>query len=336
MTEPVRIGVLSTARIVRQAILEAAAETPEVRLVAVASRDLERAQAYASAHGFDRAYGGYMALLADPEVEVVYNPLPNSLHMTWSIAALEAGKAVLCEKPLASNAAESAEIVAAAQRTGGRLIEAFHYRHHPMARAIIERVHSGVIGEIRELRATLKVPRSLMADDDIRFDPTLAGGATMDLGVYGVNLLRAVAGKEPTVSAARATPISASIDGAMTVELAFPGDVRAELSCSLIHDGFLAQFWARGTRGELTADNPFLPQLGNRLTVTVGGETTTERFDRTTTYVHQLRALAATVRGGAPTLTPGADGVRTMQVVDEIYRASWLGVRGTLTSGVRD
>ncbi|HEX2815526.1 MAG TPA: Gfo/Idh/MocA family oxidoreductase [Phenylobacterium sp.] len=328
MTGPLRIGVLSTARIVRQAMIEAAGEVPEVRIVAVASRDRARAAAFAQAHGIPRVHDGYADLLDDPEVEVVYNPLPNSLHAYWSIAAIEAGKAVLCEKPLASNAAEARRMADAAARTGSPLIEAFHYRHHPMALSIARRLREGAVGELLEVRAEMKVPRRLLADDDIRFDPSLAGGAAMDLGVYGVNILRAMTDEEPRVTAARATILAApDVDGAMEATLAFPSGAAGAISCSLVHDALVARLTVRGTRGELVAENPFLPQLGNRLTTTAEGVATVTRFPRTATYVHQLRALARTLREGAPTPTTAEDGVRTMAVIDDIYRLSGLGVR---------
>ena len=329
MVEQVRIGILGCARICQQALIEAAAQVPEVEIVAVASRDLARAQAYASEHGIRRAHGGYEALLADGGVEVVYNPLPNSLHAGWSINALNAGKAVLCEKPLASNAAQAGQMVAAARRANRPLIEAFHYRHHPVARFIAERVRSGDLGRLRQIDATLNIPGRLLAPDDIRFQEALAGGATMDLGSYCINILRLVAGEEPTVTEASASTVSPRVDGAMRARLAFPGGSKGAIECSLIHDSLVARLSIEGERGGLVAENPFLPQLGGcSVTITVDGEARIEQFDRTPTYVFQLRSLVEVIRNDAASPAPAEDGVANMKVIDAVYTAAGLGLRG--------
>jgi predicted dehydrogenase len=328
MAETVRIGILGCARICRQAMIDAAKAVPQVEILAVASRDAARAQAYARENRVPRAYGGYEALLADPDVEVVYNPLPNSLHGAWSIRALEAGKAVLCEKPLAANAAEAGEMVAAAGRAGRPLIEAFHYRHHPMARFIVERVRSGELGRLRRIEAVLDIPGRLLAADDIRFQADLAGGATMDLGAYGANILRLVAGAEPTVIDARATLAHPNVDGAMQAQLAFAGEVAGRIECSLVHESLVARLRVEGEHGTLAADNPFLPQMGNAVTITIDGEARTERFDRTASYVWQLRSLVEVMRAGAASPTPAEDGVANMKVIDAVYVAAGLRPRG--------
>lgn len=329
LVECVRIGILGCARICRQALIEAVGQVPEIEIVAVASRDPVRAQAYAGEHGIRRAHSGYEALLADDDVEVVYNPLPNSLHAEWSINALNAGKAVLCEKPLASNAAQAGQMVAAARRANRPLIEAFHYRHHPVARFIAERVRSGELGRLRHIEATLNIPGRLLGPDDIRFQEALAGGATMDVGSYCINILRLVAGEEPTVTQASASTVSPRVDGAMRAQLAFPGGTKGAIECSLIHDSLVARLSIVGERGELIAENPFLPQLGgSSVTITADGEARTEQFDRTPTYVFQLRSLVDVIRHGAVSPTPAEDGAANMKVIDAVYTAAGLGLRG--------
>jgi predicted dehydrogenase len=329
LVEQVRIGILGCARICRQALIEAVAQVPEVEIVAVASRDAARAQAYANDHGIRRAHGGYEALLADDDVEVVYNPLPNSLHAEWTINALSGGKAVLCEKPLASNAAQAGQMVAAARRADRPLIEAFHYRHHPVARFIAEHVRSGELGRLRQIDAILNIPGRLLRPDDIRFQEALAGGATMDVGSYCINILRLVAGVEPTVISASASTVAPRVDGAMRARLAFLGETKGSIECSLTHESLVARLSIEGERGGLVAENPFLPQLGgSSVTITVDGEARTEQFDRTPTYVFQLRSLVDVIRNGAASPTPAEDGVANMKVIDAVYTAAGLGLRG--------
>jgi predicted dehydrogenase len=328
LVEQVRMGILGCARICRQALIEAARLVPEIDIVAVASRDRPRAEAYAREHGIGRAHGDYAALLADDDVEVVYNPLPNSLHAEWSINALDAGKAVLCEKPLASNAAQAGQMVAAARRANRPLIEAFHYRHHPVAQFIGERVRSGELGRLRQIDATLNIPGRLLGPGDIRFQEALAGGATMDVGSYCINILRLVAGEEPAVTEASASTVSPRVDGAMRARLAFPGETGGAIECSLIHDSLTARLSIEGELGGLVAENPFLPQLGgSSVTITVDGEARTEHFDRTPTYVFQLRSLVDVIRNGAASPTPAEDGVANMKVIDAVYTAAGLGLR---------
>jgi len=215
-------------------------------------------------------------------------------------------------------------MVEAAARAGRLLIEAFHYRHHPVARFIAERVRSGELGRLCRIDAVLNIPGRLLAPDDIRFQDGLAGGATMDLGAYGINILRLVAGAEPTVTRASASLVSPNIDGAMRADLAFPHDIAGSIECSLTHDSVVARLSVEGDKGALIAENPFLPQMGNSVTITVDGQARVERFDRTPTYVWQLRSLVEVVRGGAPSPTPAEDGVANMKVIDAVYRAAGL------------
>ncbi len=319
---PVKIGVLGCARITRSAILEPARESPEILVSAIASRDAARAAAFAEAHGVARSYGSYEALLDDPEIEVVYNPLPNSLHAEWSIRALQAGKAVLCEKPLASNAAEAQLIVDAARASGAPLIEAFHYRYHPLTDFIVRTVRSGVLGRLQHMRAAMKVSAGLLEPGDIRFQADLAGGSTMDLGAYGINAMRLVAGGEPQVVEAAAEQVAPGVDGAMRARLQFADGLTGDLECALSAPAFEAALSIEGEDGRLDVANPFLPQLGHRAVLELGGETRTERFDKTATYVFQARHVVEVVRQGAAVRTPGEDGVANMAVIDALYRAA--------------
>jgi predicted dehydrogenase len=325
---PVRIGVLGCAQIVKAVLLDPAREVPEIAITAVASRDGGRAAAYAAEHGIARSYGGYEALLDDPEVDVVYNPLPNSLHAEWTIAALRAGKPVLCEKPLASNADEARAMVAAAEAAGLPLIEAFHYVHHPVWRMIAAVLEGGEIGRPLRLHASLKIARDRLKPDNIRFQAGLGGGATMDLGAYAINALRRCVGEEPTVLEATAELHGPGVDLAMSARLAFPGGAEATFEASLAHEGYESGLRIEGERGTLTCDNPFLPRAGTMVTIEAGDSRHRARFDEPPTYVFQAGALAAVIRDGAPDLTPGADGVN-MAVIDAVYRAAGLNPRAT-------
>jgi len=325
---PVRIGILGCAHIVRAVLIEPAKVVPEIALVAIGSRDAGRAAAYAAEHGIARAYGGYQDVIDDPEVEVVYNPLPNSLHAEWTIRALEAGKAVLCEKPLASNAEEARRMADAAAASGRPLIEAFHDRYHPVAQFIAVTIRSGALGRLRRLDTRLKINSARLTDDNIRFQPELAGGSTMDLGAYCINMMRLCTGEEPRVVSATPSLHSPQIDVAMHAALAFPGGAMGEFECSHRADKVETWLVVEGERGTLRCDNPYLPPPGTTVTIETGGETRTRRFDDPLTYVFQARALAAAIRHGGPVLTPGSDGVANMAAIDAVYRAAGLQVRG--------
>lgn len=313
---PVRIGILGAARIAKLTVVDPARANIDVRLAAVAARDPERARAYADKFGFDRAIDSYQALIDDPDIDAIYNALPPALHMDLTIAALEAGKAVLCEKPFAMNAGEARAMVDAARRTGALLMEGFHYRYHPMIAAVLEVVRSGEIGAVRRIEAVSEVPTP-DGPGQIRYDPALGAGVLMDLGTYCVHLCRTLTGEEPRVTAAQSRLTDAGVDVRTTTSLAFPGGVEASIVCSF-EDGPRAALTIEGDTGRLVALNPLLPQYGNRLTIETGGETRTQTFTRDPTYGFQLTAFVAAVRGGAAPPTSGEDCVAQMTALDAI------------------
>ena len=196
-TTPIRIGILGAASIAPMALIRPARRVPDAVVAAVAARDEARAARFADKHGIARVHPSYAALLADPEPDAIYNPLPNSLHCEWTLRALEAGKHVLCEKPLASNAEEAERMAKAATNAGRVLVEAFHWRYHPLADRMREIVTSGELGPIRHVEASFCVP--MIRRGDIRYRWDLGGGATMDLGCYAINMVRTLAGAEPEV-----------------------------------------------------------------------------------------------------------------------------------------
>ncbi|SFW92004.1 Gfo/Idh/MocA family protein [Amycolatopsis australiensis] len=318
-----RIGVLGAARIAPTALVKPAASHPSVSVDAVAARSPDRAQAFATRHRVPRVHASYEALLADPDIDAVYNPLPNGLHGRWTRAALEAGKHVLCEKPFTANAAEAREIAQLAHASGRVVMEAFHYRYHPLALRVEDIVASGELGTLQRVETALCFPLPVFSD--IRYDYELAGGATMDAGCYAVHMARVFGGETPAVVSASAKLRDRFVDRAMTAELRYPSGHTGRIECSMWSSSLL-KISAKviGSRGSLTVLNPVMPQAFHRLSVRAGGARRTEKFPRRASYAYQLDAFAAAVLHGEPVKTPAADAVETMTVIDEIYRAAGL------------
>ena len=324
----VRIGILGAARIAPAAVIKPARKIAEAVIAAVAARDRSRADAFASKHGIPNVRDSYAALVADPDIDAIYNPLPNGLHAEWTIAALEAGKHVLCEKPFTANTKEAEDVAAVAARTGLVVMEAFHYRYHPLAHRMREIVESGELGTIQRVETALCFP--LPKFSDIRYQYDLAGGATMDVGTYTVHMARLLGCEEPDVVSAVAKLRTPAVDRAMRAELKFPSGHTGRITCSMWSSWFI-QTYARviGDRGELHVINPTTPQLWHRMRVKSGGATRTEHFSRRPTYEYQLEAFCAAVLRGEPTLTPPADSIANMRVLDAIYVAAGMSPRGT-------
>jgi predicted dehydrogenase len=324
----VRIGLLGAARITPGAMIRPARNSEEAEVVEVAARDRSRADAFAAKHGVPRVFDSYTELLADPEIDAVYNPLPNGLHAEWTIAALEAGKHVLCEKPFTANAEEAEAVAAVATRTGLVVMEAFHYRYHPLAQRMREIVESGELGTLERVETALCFP--LPRFSDIRYQYDLAGGATMDVGTYTVHITRLLALEEPTVVSAVAKRHGPDVDRAMRAEFSFPSGHTGRVTCSMWSSDVLKAYTrVRGDRGELSAINPTNPQVWHRVRVKVDGTARTEKFTRRPTYEFQLDAFCAAVLRGEPTLTPPADSIANMRVLDAMYLAAGMRPRGT-------
>ena len=320
---PLRIGILGAARIAPTALIRPARQVPDVCIEAVAARDSVRARKFANKHRIPRVHESYDALLADPDIDAIYNPLPNGLHCEWTLRALEAGKHVLCEKPMASNAEEAERMADAAERHGRVLAEALHWRYHPLCIRACEIAQSGELGKLRHVEASLCIP--LLFPNDIRYRFDLAGGATMDTGCYAINMVRTFAGAEPEVTSARARQSSPEIDRWMQAELSFGGGTSGRITCSLFSSTLL-KISARvvGEDGELRFFNPIAPHLLGRLTVKTAEGTRRERGGGDSTYTHQLRAFAAWIGGGPPMPSDPADAVANMRVVDAVYRAAGM------------
>jgi predicted dehydrogenase len=327
MTTPLRIGILGAARIAPMALIRPARQVPEATIAAVAARDPARAQAFARKHGIARVADSYAALLADPEIDAVYNPLPNSLHAEWSIKALESGKHVLCEKPLASNADEARTMAQAAARCGRVLMEAFHYRFHPLAARLKAIIDAGTLGRVQHIEATMCIP--LVMPGDIRYRWELAGGAAMDVGCYTINLVRFLAGAEPEVVRAEARLSSPKVDRWMTADFRFADGRTGRITCSLFSSTLLRiNALVRGDQGEMRVFNPIAPHFYHRVSVRTPSGRTTERVPGDATYTHQLRAFVAAAGGGAAPIDI-EDAVANMRVIDAVYEKAGLPRRGT-------
>ena len=323
----VRFGVLGAARIAPPALILPARKSSEAEVAAVAARDPQRAETFAAKHEIRRAYASYDDLLADPDIDAVYNPLPNSLHAPWTLAALEAGKHVLCEKPFTANAAEAATVAKAAAASGRVVMEAFHYRYHPVARRMAEIVHSGELGALRHVEVFVCFPLPKFSDIRYRFD--LAGGAMMDAGCYAVHMARLLGGSEPKVVSAAAKLRNPQIDRAMTAQLKFAEGHTGKITASM-WSAALLKISARviGEHGELRVLNPLLPQMWHRIGVRASGSHRVERLSRRPTYSYQMDTFCGAVLRGEQVLTAPQDAVANMTVIDAVYTAAGLSPRG--------
>lgn len=315
-----RIGLLGASRIAPGAVLAPAAKRDDVQITCVAARDPHRAAEYAQAHGIAHVAADYGDLIARDDVDLIYNGLPPSAHLEWTVAALEAGKPVLCEKPFAMTATQARTMTQAAERTGQVLIEAFHYRFHNVIRRAEALVRSGALGTIHRAYAVFEAPIA-RTPDELRWRAELGGGGLMDLGCYPIHALRTLIGEEPQVREARGEFVD-GVDVKMTAALAFPSGARAEIACAMVTDNRAARLTLGGSKGRLEIINFLAPQLGCRFITTIDGETTEQPVDGPTTYEAQLDHVVDVMTKGATPLTGGADAVGNMAVIDGIYAAA--------------
>ncbi len=322
----VRWGVLSTANIGRAAVNPAIQASANGRLVAVASRDAERARAFARDAGIPRHHGSYEALLDDDEVDAVYIPLPNALHREWVVRAARRGKHVLCEKPLALDARECREMGAAAEEAGVLLMEAFMYRFHPRTQRLLSRVRGGDLGAVRSIRSTFTF--RLTRPDNIRLDPDLGGGALMDVGCYCVNASRTVAGAEPVEAQAFANWTDRGVDGELTGTLRFESGLVAHFDCALTLER-REVLEVAGTDATLLVPSAFLPgaadvplhELHGR-----GGESV-ETVPGADEYRLMVEHFADAVLRGTPLLYGPDEAERNMRSIEALYRSARDGGR---------
>ncbi len=312
-------GIISTAHINRL-VLAGARESDQVEVVAVASREQSRAEAYAREHGIERAYGSYEALLADPGIDAVYISLPNSLHVEWSIQALEAGKHVLCEKPFDRRPDQVERAFDAAERAGRLLSEAFMYRHNPQTSKLKELVDGGAIGAPRVVRSAFSF--SLGDPENVRLAADLDGGALMDVGCYCVSGSRLLGGEPETVYGQQRVG-EGGVDVLFAATMRFPGDVLAQFDCGFVLPD-RDELEVVGTEGSLFLDDPWharTPVIEVRRSDGVE-EIVLEPVD---SYRLELENLGAAIEGRAEPLLGREDAVGQARAIEALYRSAEAG-----------
>ncbi len=325
-----RIGILGAANITPRSLIAPAAAMDDIELVCVAARDRNRAERFAAEHGIPVVHDRYEEVVADPGIDAVYNPLPISGHKPWTIAALEAGKHVLCEKPLAMNEAEAQEIADTARRTGLVCIEGFHYWYHPVAYRMRELVQSGRLGNVLSADAHFQ-NTAPDTPTQIRYRIELGGGATMDLGCYPLHMLRHIFQAEPEVVSARPEIVYDTIDVAMEIDLRFPGDIPAQAKCRMSPGTPRSvEVVVIGETGRMRVVDPLTPHRGHRIELETEFGRVVETLTLRPTFEFQLQAFANQIAGGEPMPTDADDGVISMRVIDNVYRAAGLPLRGNL------
>jgi len=325
---PLKIGILGAARIADDGIVDPSRVLGH-RLVAVAARDRSRAQAFAAKRGIEKVHQTYAGVIDDPDVEVVYNALVNSLHAPWNQYALNAGKHVLSEKPFASNAAEASQVRELARNASGQIVEGFHYLHHPVNLRLRQLVTSGALGEIQRVEIELSIPSP--PDGDPRWQLELAGGATMDLGCYVLNAARQFGrwvGQAPSVVRAEATLRKPGVDAAMWVELAYPGGIPGRLHWDMNAETRQMVWTVAGTAATAVVPAFAVPHLDKRIVITRDGSTEEQTLGEQTSYTYQLAALADMLQTGAEFLIDVDDSVANAELIDEVYLRAGLSPRG--------
>jgi predicted dehydrogenase len=324
---PIRIGILGAAKIVPMALIFPARKVPEVQVVSIAARDPKRAERFARLFHIPRVHSTYQDLLNDPEIEAIYNPLPNGLHAEWTIKALRSGKHVLCEKPFASNAKEAMEMANAARETGKILSEAFAYRTHPLT-ARMKQVVDNELGSIRSIEARFRF--LLINFSNVRYRYDLAGGALMDAGCYPVSMVRYLMGAEPKVVSAKAKLIKLQVDSRMEATLEFPNGSTGRILCDMLtprlFDSFLR---VKGDAGEMSVLSPFQPHWFHWLRIRTAKGIHQGMVKGENSYTSQLRAFAKAIRGEGILNTNPDDAVNNMRLIDAVYEKAGLALRGT-------
>jgi predicted dehydrogenase len=324
----VRWGILSTADIGMTKVAPAIQRAANCEVVAIASRSVESAQSAASKLGIAAAYGTYEELLAAPDVDAVYIPLPNDLHAEWVFKAAAAGKDILCEKPLAMSSAEAQSMVDACTAADVRLQEAFMYRHHPTWLEAVRILQSGQIGRLQAVQSWF----SYFNDDpsNIRNRMENGGGAMMDIGCYNVHIARLLFGEEPdaVTSAIRRDP-DMGIDIVSSATLSFPGGGQSSFTCTIRGEDY-QRVHVVGTEGRIEIEIPFNipPDVATRIFVSAGGEppvspaTTTLTFEPSDQYTMQAESFADAILGGRPVPVDPSDAVANMRVIEKVLSGS--------------
>jgi predicted dehydrogenase len=326
MANKVRWGVISTARHGLNTVIPAIQQSASGEVVAIASRNAEQGRKIAAKNHIPVSYGSYEALLAAPDIDVIYNPLPNSLHKEWTIRALQAGKHVLSEKPFGLNAAEAVDMVAVARSTGRKLAETFQWRHHPQAKQARELIRSGAIGDLRLIEAAFSFP--LSNPDDVRWDPALGGGALYDLGCYPISLTRYLTGQEPLAVTSQIHWNKSGVDDMVVATFEFPGEILATINCSFILP--LRRYGeAIGTTGALLMERCYNQMPEYESTIVKRGPdreaTETISLGRSNCYIMMAEDFNRAVLDDTEPVFPPEDAIANMRVIDAIFESARTG-----------
>ncbi len=318
----VKWGVLGCAAFAKSTAIPAMQRAENVELTAIASRDLEKARGFAQEFGFAKAYGSYEELLADPEIEAVYNPLPNGMHPEWTIKAAQAGKHSLTEKPFAANVEEAEEVAAALAKYNVKAMEAFMWRFHPMHLRTRALIREGHIGPVRFVRSafTFMITRG----PNVRLDSQLAGGGLMDVGCYCISEARFLFEAEPTRVFARADfDPEYNVDMLATVILEFPQG-RAAFDCGF-ELPYRCDYEVVGSKGRIVCPNAILPGEGAELLIEANGKTERETFPGVNQWSLEFEHLSQSIVEGTPLAYGVEDAIKQMKVIDAIYRSARSG-----------
>ncbi len=323
----IRFGVLGAAKITPIALVNPCEDEARAEIHCMAARDRARAEKSAREHQIPVVHDLYSDVINDPTINAVYNPLPISLHHEWTIKALQAGKHVLCEKSFAANAREAAEMAEVAEDMNLVLMEAFHYRYHPVFRRARQVVESGLLGQVRRVDGIFHI--EIAGASDIRMNYATGGGVTMDIGCYPISWVRHITAEEPNEVTASAEVGPPNVDTCLEARFGFPSGIQATISGDM-RTGAKKRMDLKvtGDKGEMMVTNPLVPHKGHRIDLEIQGEKTVEELDRRSTYAYQLDAFIEAIEESKPLLTGPADAVRQMQLIDRCYKAAGLPLRG--------
>lgn len=330
MADKIRWGIISTANIARGAVIPAIKASRNGVVYAVASRDLSRAQAFADELGIEKAYGSYEELLADPNVDAIYNPLPNDGHVPWSIAAAKAKKPTLCEKPLALDAAQAQEAVDAFKAEDVLLAEAFMYRYHPQHQQVRDLIANGTLGKLTIINASFTYAMSFEEEANVRLKPGMGGGGLLDIGCYCVNVIRMMAGEEPdSVSGHVTIGEKSGVDEAFVGTLHFPSGILASFDCGM--RGFSRhRYTVVGSAGAVTVTAAFRPDTdpNPRIELMTDSNPTTEIIPVPDINQYQLMVedFGDAVREGRKMTYDPAESIQNMRVLDALMKSAKDGV----------
>jgi predicted dehydrogenase len=326
MSERIRWGILSTANIGLKRFIPGAIASRNGTVLAIASRDAMRAHDAAERLGISRAYGTYEELLDDPEIDAIYNPLPNSMHAEWTAKAARAGKAILCEKPLAVDAAQAREMIETCRAHGVLLMEAFMYRFHPQHARVRELIAAGTIGELRAVRTAFTFMLEPFPSENVRLKADLAGGALMDVGCYAVNAARMLFGEEPLWASAQWDFREAfGVEVALAGVLGFSDNRMATFDCGFRAAG-QGSYVAAGTKGQIEVLNAFVPSATEvSLLVTDAGGRREERLPGVDQYQLEAEEFADALLAKRPLRIPADDAVGTLRAIAALHRSARVG-----------